>query len=194
MPLRPWKKLFEAVISKNPWWTYKRDARISLSVEEILWAREGIPYLRPEVQLLHKAPGLRPKDQADFDACLHLLEFGRAGIGSDGRWASPIRATHGSPTFSRSHQRQSRVPHAAWLVRSRPAPGRGRIIDAADPLGNDDGDDDGSDDGQPLHGSLSARTGRDELCGSPARGVVAMTHADRDDGEHGQPGESVRAP
>jgi hypothetical protein len=38
-------------------WTYKRDARISLPLEEILWAREGISYLRPEVQLLHKAPG-----------------------------------------------------------------------------------------------------------------------------------------
>jgi hypothetical protein len=55
-------------------WTYKRDARISLPLEEILWARKGISYLRPEVQLLHKAPGLRPKDQADFDACLQLLD------------------------------------------------------------------------------------------------------------------------
>ncbi len=55
-------------------WTYKRDARISLPADEILWTREDIPYLRPEVQLLHKAPGLRPKDQADFEACLPLLE------------------------------------------------------------------------------------------------------------------------
>jgi hypothetical protein len=55
-------------------WTYKRDARISLSVEDILWTRKGIPYLRLEVQLLHKAQGLRPKDQADFDACSTLLE------------------------------------------------------------------------------------------------------------------------
>lgn len=55
-------------------WTYKRDARIGLPVEKIFWTRDGITYLRPEVQLLHKAPGLRPKDQADFDACLDLLE------------------------------------------------------------------------------------------------------------------------
>ena len=55
-------------------WTYKRDARISLPVEEVLWIREDIPYLRLEVQLLHKSTGLRPKDQADFEACLHLLE------------------------------------------------------------------------------------------------------------------------
>jgi hypothetical protein len=55
-------------------WTYKRDARIGRAIEDILWTRDGISYLRPEVQLLHKAPGLRDKDQADFDACLHLLD------------------------------------------------------------------------------------------------------------------------
>jgi ADP-ribose diphosphatase len=26
MPLKPWKKLSESVVFKNPWWTYKRDA------------------------------------------------------------------------------------------------------------------------------------------------------------------------
>jgi len=25
MPLKPWKKLTESIVSKNPWWTYKRD-------------------------------------------------------------------------------------------------------------------------------------------------------------------------
>ena len=55
-------------------WTYKRDARIGRAMEDVLWVRDGISYLRPEVQLLHKAPGLREKDQADFDACLPLLE------------------------------------------------------------------------------------------------------------------------
>lgn len=55
-------------------WTFKRDSRISMPVEEMLWTSEGIPYLRPEVQLLHKASGLRPQDQADFDASVRLLE------------------------------------------------------------------------------------------------------------------------
>lgn len=55
-------------------WTYKRNARISLPIEDILWSRDGIDYLRPQVQLLHKAPGLRPKDQEDFAACLPLLD------------------------------------------------------------------------------------------------------------------------
>lgn len=55
-------------------WTFKRDARISLPVDGMLWTRHGIDYLRPEVQLLHKANGLRPKDQTDFDACLPRLD------------------------------------------------------------------------------------------------------------------------
>ena len=55
-------------------WTFKRDARISQPLAEILWERGGIRYLKPEVQLLHKARGLRPQDQADFDACAPLLD------------------------------------------------------------------------------------------------------------------------
>ncbi|WP_374454897.1 nucleotidyltransferase domain-containing protein [Nocardioides sp.] len=60
-------------------WTYKRDSRIRLPVEEIFWERDGVSYLRPEVQLLHKARALRPQDQADFDAAAHLLEPARRG-------------------------------------------------------------------------------------------------------------------
>jgi hypothetical protein len=70
----PWEYDIKVMNATATTWTYKRDPRISLPLPEILWTREGIPYLRPEVQLLHKAPGLRPKDQADFDACLSLLE------------------------------------------------------------------------------------------------------------------------
>lgn len=55
-------------------WTYKRDARISRAFEDMLWTHDGVDYLRPEVQLLHKAPGLRPKDHDDFKACLPVLD------------------------------------------------------------------------------------------------------------------------
>ncbi|CAH0195315.1 nucleotidyltransferase domain-containing protein [Microbacterium foliorum] len=48
-------------------WTYRRHPRITLPFEKILWTKEGVDYLRPEIQLLHKAPGLRPQDQLDFD-------------------------------------------------------------------------------------------------------------------------------
>jgi hypothetical protein len=70
----PWEYDVILMDATSTTWTYKRDPRISLSMDDILWACDGIPYLRPEVQLLHKAPGLREKDQADFEACLHLLE------------------------------------------------------------------------------------------------------------------------
>jgi hypothetical protein len=70
----PWE--FEVILmhTSGDDWTYKRDDRISLPIDHILWDREGIRYLRPEIQLLHKAPRVRQKDQADLDACVDLLE------------------------------------------------------------------------------------------------------------------------
>ena len=38
---------------------------------------EGIPYLAPEIQLLYKAKGLRPKDEADFRQTLPVLSWER---------------------------------------------------------------------------------------------------------------------
>ena len=55
-------------------WEYKRHHQIALPLTDILRRRGGIDYLRPEIQLLYKAPGLRPQDQQDFDACLPLLD------------------------------------------------------------------------------------------------------------------------
>jgi hypothetical protein len=71
---QPWEYDVILMETTSTTWTFKRDARISLPVEQILWESDGIAYLRPEVQLLHQARGLRPKDQADFDACAPLLE------------------------------------------------------------------------------------------------------------------------
>lgn len=70
----PWEYDVILMDSTAECWTYKRDARISLPVAEILWRSDGITYLRPEIQLLHKAPGLRPQDQQDFDACRPLFD------------------------------------------------------------------------------------------------------------------------
>ena len=55
-------------------WTFKRDARISRPLGDILWECDGIRYLKPEVQLLHKARAVRAKDQADFEVCAPLLD------------------------------------------------------------------------------------------------------------------------
>ena len=70
----PWEYDVILMHATSTTWTFKRDARISLPLPEILWVRDGITYLRPEVQLLHKAHGLRAKDQADFDVCAPLLD------------------------------------------------------------------------------------------------------------------------
>jgi hypothetical protein len=79
---RPWEYDVILMDATSTTWTYKRDSRITLPLDEILWARDDLPYLRPEVQLLHKAPGsgartndvvVRRVDLADFDACLPLL-------------------------------------------------------------------------------------------------------------------------
>jgi hypothetical protein len=66
----PWEYDVILMDASPSLWTYKRDARISRPLDETLWLRDGVAYLRPEVQLLHKAPSLRPKDQTDFEACL----------------------------------------------------------------------------------------------------------------------------
>lgn len=54
--------------------TYRRDPRVRLPLHAALWERAGLRHLRPQVQLLHKAPGRRPQDEADLEACLPLLD------------------------------------------------------------------------------------------------------------------------
>jgi hypothetical protein len=49
-------------------WTYKRDTRIRVPWQRALHLVNGIPYLRPEIALLHKAHLNRPKDRADLAA------------------------------------------------------------------------------------------------------------------------------
>ena len=53
----PWEYDVMLMHASSTTWTYKRDRRISLPLSEILWARDGITHLRPEVQLLHRRLG-----------------------------------------------------------------------------------------------------------------------------------------
>jgi hypothetical protein len=86
----PWE--FEVVLMhvSNDTWTYKRDSRISRPLDDILWQQGGITFLRPEVQLLHKAARPRRKDHADFDTCVsRLAPQARAWLGTALELAHP---------------------------------------------------------------------------------------------------------
>lgn len=70
----PWEYDVILMDATSASWTFKRDPRITLPLDQILWTKDGIRFLKPEVQLLHKARGLRPQDQLDFDAAVGLLD------------------------------------------------------------------------------------------------------------------------
>lgn len=55
-------------------WRYKRNPNIARPLSDCLWSHDGIAYLRPEIQLLHKAKHVRNKDTVDFQRCLPLLD------------------------------------------------------------------------------------------------------------------------
>ena len=56
-------------------WVFRRDERLSAPRERMVRHTGGsVPYLVPEGVLLFKAKGARAKDEADFAACLPLLD------------------------------------------------------------------------------------------------------------------------
>jgi hypothetical protein len=56
-------------------WLCRREPRIAHPITNIgRLTSEGIPYLSPEIQLLYKAKGMRPKDQEDFRQALPHLD------------------------------------------------------------------------------------------------------------------------
>lgn len=71
---QPWLADLLLTPSADGRWLFKRDHRISLPLDQLgATAGNGVPYLRPEVVLLHKARATRDKDDADFDAILPRL-------------------------------------------------------------------------------------------------------------------------
>lgn len=57
-------------------WVYRRDRRVRRALDELTGpaSTPGRRVLAPEVQLLYKSKGLRPKDEADFVAALSALD------------------------------------------------------------------------------------------------------------------------
>jgi len=56
-------------------WTYRRDADIGALAKDIgRFSNEGIPYIRPDIQLLYTSKGARPSDEADLITMLPRLD------------------------------------------------------------------------------------------------------------------------
>lgn len=73
-PDDPWRLQFMLDESEDDEWVSRKDPTLRRPLRE-LGARsaDGIPYVRPEVQLFYKAGQLRPKDEQDFTEILPSL-------------------------------------------------------------------------------------------------------------------------
>jgi hypothetical protein len=69
----PWRLQInlEPVDGRN--WVYRRDARITRPVDQVVLWRGTLPYVNPAVQLLFKAVDTRPQDEQDLAAVLPSL-------------------------------------------------------------------------------------------------------------------------
>lgn len=78
----PGKGIYRMDVFREPsigeHWVCRRDARITLSYNElILRSSNGIPFVIPEVALLFKAKHIRPKDVEDFHNVLPAMDQAR---------------------------------------------------------------------------------------------------------------------
>ncbi|MGO8947083.1 MAG: nucleotidyltransferase domain-containing protein [Ktedonobacterales bacterium] len=75
---QPWTIQLMIADTQDDQWLFRRLPSIHRSVATVGdITPEGIPYLVPEIQLLYKAKGLRPKDKADFRQTLPVLSWER---------------------------------------------------------------------------------------------------------------------
>jgi Aminoglycoside-2''-adenylyltransferase len=70
----PWTCEFLLNEERDAHWVYRRNERVTRSLQEIGGLRGGVPFLRPEVVLLYKSTEDSPKNAADFDAALPSME------------------------------------------------------------------------------------------------------------------------
>ena len=74
-------------------WVARRDESITLPYDALIeHTDDGIPYARPEVVLLFKAKGARPKDEADLAAVLPRLGPGRRALLAE--WIDRVHPGH----------------------------------------------------------------------------------------------------
>lgn len=63
----PWRIQFMLNERDGDDWLFRRDHRVHRPISEALWTKDGVRYLAPEIQLLYKSKGQRPKDIVDFE-------------------------------------------------------------------------------------------------------------------------------
>ena len=86
-------------------WAFKRDPRIRVPWQSALHTVDGIPYLCPELALLHKAHLDRPKDKADLAA---------ARLDPDARaWLAHTLAQLDHHSWANAARSAMNDPHAA---------------------------------------------------------------------------------
>lgn len=74
-PAQPWALQLMIADTRDDTWLFRRTPAIARPIAAIGRATaDGIPYLEPEIQLLYKARGLRPKDEVDFTHALPTLD------------------------------------------------------------------------------------------------------------------------
>lgn len=62
-------------------WAFRRDDSITAPRADMIGVRDGVRFLQPHGQLLYKAKLMRPKDEADFAACVpHMTADARAWL------------------------------------------------------------------------------------------------------------------
>lgn len=72
----PWRFQLMLTEDVDDRWVFRRDRRVGGAIADLGWTNtDGLPVLRPEVQLLYKSrqAGRRAKDQADFESSARSL-------------------------------------------------------------------------------------------------------------------------
>ncbi|MEV4799444.1 amino acid transporter [Nonomuraea sp. NPDC049421] len=72
-PEGPWRFQLMLDETEGEEWIYRRDPRIRRPLARLTIEEDGFRRLAPEVQLLYKSKGMRPKDETDFQTVLPML-------------------------------------------------------------------------------------------------------------------------
>ncbi|MBO0839636.1 MAG: amino acid transporter [Sciscionella sp.] len=95
---QPWRVQFMVDETSGENWIARRNPDVRRPITSLGdTSDDGIPFLRPEIQLFYKAKGRRPKDEVDFAAALPTLTVEQRN------WlANAITRTHGQHPWLRS--------------------------------------------------------------------------------------------